>query len=178
MGCRSQQTSRGALLRNDRPRMVRAPQRCPDRIHISRLDGHFWRRLPGHTNKSTNRQRCIGRARRGSAARLPCLAARRKKFWRVGDKYVLSLVSLIWQGFDYLQDYLQNTKFLGDIVGDSGLVDNGCSVCSERPAVWNAPRKEIPRPAAAPAAVTKLSWASKSCFATEIDDGCRINDPD
>ncbi|AIV89738.1 hypothetical protein Y023_5123 [Burkholderia pseudomallei A79D] len=178
MGCRSWQTSRGTLLRNDRPRRVRAPQRCPDRIHISRLDGHFWRRLPRHTNRSTNRQRCIDRARRESATRLPCLAARRKKFWRVGDKYVLSLVSLIWQGFDYLQDYLQNTQFLGDIVGDSGLIDNARSVRSERPAVWNAPRKEIPRPAAAPGCRYKAELASESCFATEIDDGCRINDPD
>lgn len=29
MGCRSRQTSRGTVLRNDRPRRVRAAQRCP-----------------------------------------------------------------------------------------------------------------------------------------------------
>ncbi|KGW12662.1 hypothetical protein X899_4040 [Burkholderia pseudomallei TSV 25] len=38
-----------------------------------------------------------------------CLAAGSKKFWRVGDKFDFSFVSLVWQGFDYLQVYLQNT---------------------------------------------------------------------
>lgn len=50
----------------------------------------------------------------------------------------------------------QNTKFLGDNIGDNGLVGNSDIARSELPAIWNAPRKEFPRPAACPHAVAEL----------------------
>lgn len=51
-------------------------------------------------------------------AALPC-GRKAKYFWRVGDSYVFSLVSLVWQGFIYLQVYLQHTQNLGDKAGDT-----------------------------------------------------------
>lgn len=66
LGCRSWQTSRRTPLRNDRPRRIRAPQRCPDRVHIALLRVPFGQGCTRDTNKNTNR-----RIRVGSISRMP-----------------------------------------------------------------------------------------------------------
>lgn len=66
MGCRSRQTSRGTVLRNDRPRRVRAAQRCPDRIHIAPLRVLLGRGDSSDTNKNTNRPIGVGRSAEGT----------------------------------------------------------------------------------------------------------------
>ncbi|KGS20679.1 hypothetical protein X962_5632 [Burkholderia pseudomallei MSHR7343] len=85
MGCRSWQTSRGTLLRNDRPRRVRAPQRCPDRIHISRLGELFRYRYFVDTNKNTNTRIRIGSITRREVRCVPLSCRQKQKhleIWR------------------------------------------------------------------------------------------------
>lgn len=85
MGCRSWQTSRGTLLRNDRPRRVRAPQRCPDRIHISRLHMVVGQRCFIDTNRYTNRGIGIDSVSRRRALCVTLSCRRKQKYleiWR------------------------------------------------------------------------------------------------
>lgn len=148
MGCRSRQTSRGTVLRNDRPRRVRAAQRCPDRIHISRLQGGRQRRRSSDTTKNTNTLPSIDRIVRGNAIRNHALPPEEKNSGELEISTFFRLSAM--SGRLRLSPSLSPEHiFLGDNFGDMWLLGRVCKVvrrnarCLERPAqrISPAPRR-------------------------------------
>lgn len=148
MGCRSRQTSRGTVLRNDRPRRVRAAQRCPDRIHISRLQGGRQRRRSSDTTKNTNTLPSIDRIVRGNAIRNHALPPEEKNSGELEISTFFRLSAM--SGRLRLSPSLSSEHiFLGDNFGDMWLLGRVCKVvrrnarCLERPAqrISPAPRR-------------------------------------
>ncbi|KAF1063590.1 hypothetical protein LvStA_02233 [Burkholderia gladioli] len=142
MGCRSWQTSRGTLLRSDHPRRVRAPQRCPDRIHISKPDGGFEHCQCIDTNRSTNRQQRI--SRRGAARlRLPPEA---KKFGELEISTFFCLSGLSGKGSTISKSISKTHTFLEMTLETSGRAGVSIRSLSMLLALWNIPRKGFPVP--------------------------------
>lgn len=93
------------------------------------------------TNKNTNIRVCVGVIGLRERLAYRAVPPEAKYVWRFGDKRPIWLVSLVQQGCDYLQVYLQSTHFLGDNVGDIGSGNGEDALSFVIVRIWSATRK-------------------------------------
>lgn len=113
----------------------------PDRIHIDRPYKLCGLRCFIDTNKNTNIRVGVGVIGLRERLAYRAVPPESKYVWRFGDKRPIRLVSLVPQGCDYLQVYLQSTHFLGDNVGDIGSGNGEDALSFVIVRIWSATRK-------------------------------------